>query len=167
MLLADSGSNAKVANGGWRNEHLVAVPRHLLQVHASTFRFLDVAGQRFSQMGKLQKPESLNSSPNSSGILYRISCMRLQALTIGDEQIEEGDLMSADLCVCCGATIPEGRQTCIECERAASKKESLYDDVCRALTDYEHASDPETPKQNFTEVFYQLLVRVSLELQTS
>lgn len=77
---------------------------------------------------------------------------------IGDEQIEEGDLMSADLL---------WSNSCIECERAASKKESLYDDVCRALTDYEHASDPETPKQNFTEVFYQLLVRVSLELQTS
>ena len=118
-------------------------------------------------MGNLQKPESLSSSPDEPGILYRISCMRLQALTIGDEQIEEGDVMSADFCVCCGATVPEGRQTCLECERAASKKESLYDDVCRALTDYEHASDPETPKQNFTEVFYQLLVRVSLELQTS
>lgn len=131
------------------------------------FCSLDVAGQRFSQMGNLQKPEFLSSSPDEPGILYRISCMRLQALTIGDEQIEEGDLMSADFCVCCGATVPEGRQTCLECERAASKKESLYDDVCRALTDYEHASDPETPKQNFTEVFYQLLVRVSLELQTS
>ncbi|MBQ8001799.1 MAG: hypothetical protein IJ298_11525 [Ruminococcus sp.] len=132
------------------------------------FCFLDAAGQRFSQMGNLQKTESLSSSPDEPGILYRISCMRLQALTIGDEQIEEGDLMSsADFCVCCGATVPEGRQTCLECEKAASKKESLYDDVCRALTDYEHASDPETPKQNFTEVFYHLLVRVSLELQTS
>lgn len=94
--------------------------------------------------------------------------MRLQALTIGDEQIEEGDLMNVDSCVCCGAIVPEGRQTCLECEKAMGKKESLYDDVCRALTDFEHASDPETPpKQNFTEVFYRLLVRVSLELQTS
>lgn len=43
--------------------------------------------------------------------------------------------MSADFCVCCGATVPEGRQTCLECERAASKKESLYDDVSDWLSD--------------------------------
>lgn len=73
--------------------------------------------------------------------------------------------MIADFCVCCGAIVPEGRQTCVECERATNKRESLYDDVCRALTDYEQASDPTMPKQNYTEVFYQLLVRVSLELQ--
>lgn len=75
--------------------------------------------------------------------------------------------MYADSCVCCGAIVPEGRQVCFKCENAAREKESLYDDICRALTDFEHRSDPETPKQNFTEIFYHLLVRVSTELQTS
>ena len=28
---------------------------------------------------------------------------------------------NTDVCVCCGAEIPEGRQVCIKCEREASK----------------------------------------------
>ena len=142
MLLADSGSNAKVANGGWRNGHPGAVRRHPLQVAAplsASMMLQDNDLARRVIFRNLNHSALLRIEPC---ILYRVSCMRLQALTIGDEQIEEGDLMSADFCVCCGATTPEGRQTCLECERAASNKESLYDDVCRALTDYEHASDP-------------------------
>lgn len=89
-----------------------------------------------------------NSLPGTHILFLPYFLYEITGLMIGDEQIEEGDLMSADYCVCCGAIIPEGRQTCLECEKAASEGKSLYDDVCKELTDYEHASDPETPKQN-------------------
>ena len=45
--------------------------------------------------------------------------------------------MGAEFCVCCGAVIPEGLQTCYKCEKISSKKSESYDDDgdCSTLTD--------------------------------
>lgn len=63
-----------------------------------------------------------------------------------------------DTCVMCGAPVPEGRQVCYKCESKCRERDSLYDSISAALTDYEQFGSSKS--RDFLNEFYDLLVKV-------
>ena len=65
-------------------------------------------------------------------------------------------------CVCCGSSIPEGRQTCPSCERKAKNRESLLSEISKALDAYEEDND--LPAQFWLNMFYEYLSDIAMKL---